>query len=288
MASTNRHFARPWLLYARLLRLDKPTGIWLLYWPCAWSITLASQGEVRPGLLLLFLVGAILMRGAGCIVNDMTDRRIDAQVERTRDRPLASGAVSMREATVLLLGLLGLSLAVALALGPKIVALAAVWLLPVAAYPWMKRITWWPQLFLGLTFNAGALFGWLAVTGKLPLPAWLLYAGGVLWTLGYDTIYAHQDKEDDERIGVKSTARRLGQWTKPWVTLFYLGSLLLLAAAFYHAGAADTAFFLLPLMALHLFWQIGHVRLSDRQSCLDVFRSNSLAGALGFLATLVA
>lgn len=277
-----------WKLYARLMRLDKPTGIWLLFWPCAWSVTLASGGELRPGLLLLFLAGSVLMRAAGCIVNDMTDREIDAQVERTKDRPLASGTVSMREAGVLLLGLLGLSLAVAAALGPRIVALAAVWLVPVAIYPWMKRLTWWPQLFLGLTFNAGALFGWLAVSGDLPLPAWLLYAGGVCWTLGYDTIYAHQDREDDARIGVKSTARRLGRWTKPWLAVFYSGFMLLLAASLYHGGAAYPAFFLLHLTALHLLWQISRVDLASGPSCLRFFRVNTLTGGLVFLTMLAA
>ena len=280
--------ASRWFLYARLMRLDKPTGIWLLYWPCVWGITLASAGRLRPDLLVIFLLGSVFMRAAGCIVNDMTDRRIDAQVERTRDRPLASGALRMAEAMTWLVFLLSLSLVIALILGPKIVALAALWLVPVAAYPWMKRLTWWPQLFLGLTFNAGALFGWLAVDGNLPLAAWLLYAGGVFWTLGYDTLYAHQDKEDDAKIGVKSTALRLGQTTKPAVALFYLAFVLLLAATGYHNGAAYPYFGFLIIVAVHLFSQILRVRLEDRASCLRQFKANSVSGLLVALAALMA
>jgi 4-hydroxybenzoate polyprenyltransferase len=276
------------MLYARLMRLDKPTGIWLLYWPCAWSLTLASGGEARWGLLLLFLLGAVLMRAAGCIINDMTDRHLDAQVERTLDRPLASGAVSMREAYVLLGGLLTLSLAVALALGPHVVALAAVWLIPVALYPWTKRITWWPQAFLGLTFNAGALFGWLAVTGEVPIPAFLLYAGGFFWTLGYDTIYAHQDREDDARVGIKSTARRLGHATQPALALFYLLFVLCLAWAGYESGAAYPYFAALLLPAVSLAGQVARVRLDDRPSCLQQFRDNSLTGAFVWAACMLA
>jgi 4-hydroxybenzoate polyprenyltransferase len=280
--------ASRWILYARLMRLDKPTGIWLLYWPCAWGITLASDGRLRPDLLLIFLLGATFMRAAGCIINDMTDRHIDAQVERTRNRPLASGALHIAEAMTLLVFLLSLSLVIALMLGPKIVGLAALWLLPVAAYPWMKRLTWWPQLFLGLTFNAGALFGWLAVDGNLPLAAWLLYAGGVFWTLGYDTIYAHQDKEDDAKIGVKSTARRLGRATKPALALFYSIFLLLLTATGYYNGAAYPYFGLLLLVALHLFSQIFRVELNDRLSCMRQFKANTFTGLLISLTTLVA
>lgn len=277
-----------WRNYAQLMRLDKPVGIALLFWPCAWSLTLAAEGAPPAPLLLLFLLGAILMRAAGCIINDMTDRRIDAQVERTRERPLASGRVTMKEAWILLTYLLGLSLVVACALGEQLIKLAALWLLPVAFYPWMKRITWWPQLFLGLTFNVGALFGWLALRGDVTLPAWLIYAGGVCWTLGYDTIYAHQDIADDKRVGVKSSARRLGKATKPAVVSFYGFFILCLAWAGYESGAAYPYFFALIPAFLHLIWQIVTVRLDSPADCLRVFRSNHIVGLLIFLACLAA
>jgi 4-hydroxybenzoate polyprenyltransferase len=286
MERTTRHSRRPWRLYAHLMRLHQPTGIWLLFWPCAWGLSFASGGRPRWDLLLLFLIGAVCMRAAGCIINDLTDRQIDAQVERTRHRPLASGALSVAEAFILLGFLLVLSLAVALSLGPPIVALAAVWLIPVAAYPWMKRLTWWPQLFLGLTFNAGVLFSWLAVTGNLPLPAWLLYAAGVFWTLGYDTIYAHQDKHDDEKIGVKSTARRLAEATRPALVFFYGMMVALLVATGFYRGNGMSYFFIVVLVAIHLGEQAFSTDFDDPAGCLKAFRSNALTGAMVFIATL--
>lgn len=267
----------PVSLYLRLMRFDKPVGIWLLLWPCCWSVTLAA-GKPEPLLLLLFLVGAAVMRAAGCIINDIFDREIDRQVERTRSRPLASGEVSLREALVLLFFLLVVALVVAMTLGQTVVLLSALWLPLVVLYPLMKRITWWPQLFLGLTFNAGAIIGWAAVKGEVEWPAVVLYGGAVFWTLGYDTLYAHQDKEDDARIGVKSTARRLGQKTKLWVSLFYGIFILALLLLGTWLDVRPIYFFSLFLIAAHLVVQVLRVRLEDAQSCMDAFRSNQWAG----------
>lgn len=272
----------PLAAYMRLLRLDKPVGIWLLVLPCWWSVVLASAGNPSPMLLLLFLLGAVVMRGAGCIVNDMADRRIDAQVERTKNRPLASGEVKLGEAAVLLVFLLVIALVIAVLMGAKVVALSALWLPLVVLYPLMKRITWWPQLFLGITFNAGALIGWVAVRGSLDWPALLLYLGAVFWTLGYDTVYAHQDVHDDARIGVKSSARRLGALSRPFVLLCYavflaclmqVGSILQLPS-FYYAGMGS--------VGLALALQIRRVRLDDPTSCLQAFRSNQWIGLVIF------
>lgn len=271
----------PISLYLRLMRFDAPTGIWLLMWPCWWSVTLAGGGE--PRLLLVFLLGAAVMRAAGCIINDLFDRVIDGQVERTRDRPLASGAISPQEALTLLFLLLVLALVLAGLLGTTVLWLSAAWLPPVVLYPLMKRITWWPQLFLGLTFNAGAIIGWAAVRGEVEWPALLLYAGAAAWTLGYDTLYAHQDVRDDARIGVKSTARRLGRNTKLWVAVFYglfgaslfsLGILL---------GMRPVFLFFLLIILVQLAAQVRQVRLEDAASCRDAFRSNAWTGFLVFL-----
>jgi 4-hydroxybenzoate polyprenyltransferase len=268
------------------MRLHQPVGIWLLLWPCWWSIALASDGFPSLKILLLFVLGAVLMRSAGCIVNDIADRDIDRQVERTRTRPLASGELTMAQAVALLLLLLALSFMVAMALGPVVVLWAALALLPVAIYPWMKRISWWPQLFLGLTFNWGALMGWAAVRGTVEWPAIALYIGGIFWTLGYDTIYAHQDKKDDARIGIKSTARRLGENTKPAVAVFYLLALAGWVAAAALAGSSLWSFACLFATGLHLFWQVKKVNLDDPISCRRIFVSNAALGWLAFAGFL--
>ena len=200
-------FARP---FVALARLDQPVGVWLLLWPCLWAIGLASDGLPDIGLLALFTAGAFVMRAAGCTLNDIFDRDFDARVERTRRRPLPSGAIGVKGAVAFMAVLLGAGLAILLQLNLFAILLGAGSLLLVVLYPLMKRITYWPQAFLGLTFNYGALLGWAAVEGGIGWPAGLLYAGGIAWTLGYDTIYAHQDKEDDLLIGVKSSAIALG------------------------------------------------------------------------------
>lgn len=265
--------------YVRLMRLHQPVGIWLLLWPCWWSLALASDGFPDIIMLTLFALGALVMRSAGCIINDIADRDFDRQVERTRARPLASGELTLRQAILLLTALLFLSLIVAVMLGASVVLWAALSLPLVATYPLMKRITWWPQLFLGLTFNWGALIGWVAMQGEIEWPAMILYAGGVFWTLGYDTIYAHQDKKDDARIGVKSTALRLGNKTKPVIFVFYTLSALL----WLMAGAE--ALLLVPVYA-HFLWQILTVDLSSPVSCLSRFKSNMWLGLLIFIAFL--
>lgn len=223
-------FLRP---YARLARLDRPIGTWLLLLPGLWSIALAAPEGGLPDITLmaLFAVGSVLMRGAGCTINDILDHDFDARVERTRVRPIPSGAVSLRQAWIFLaLQCLG-GLAVLVWMNTLTIILGVASLALVGTYPLMKRITWWPQAFLGLTFNWGALMGWTAVTGRLSPAPLLLYAGGILWTLGYDTIYAHQDREDDARIGVKSTALRLGATAKAWILAFYVGATALWLAA---------------------------------------------------------
>ena len=273
----------PYHAYYRLMRLDKPVGIWLLMWPCWWSVALAS-GQLRPDLLALFFLGAVFMRSAGCIINDITDRKIDAQVERTRHRPIASGEVSVGEGVVLVCFLMILALVVAAMLGGVVVKLALVWTPLVIAYPWMKRIIAWPQLFLGLTFNAGALLGWVAVRGVIEWPAVALYLGGVFWTLGYDTIYALQDKEDDAKIGVRSTALSFGTRAALWVGGFYALQMACLAAAGRGAGLIFPYYLLLIPMAAHLTWQTFALQPDNSVSCRRIFVTNGWAGALVFLA----
>ncbi len=269
------------------MRLDKPIGIWLLLWPCFWSVALASQSLPLLTLCLFFL-GSVFMRSAGCIVNDLTDRNIDAKVERTRLRPLASGEVQLKEAYLLLAILLLLSFLVSLALGWKIVVLGALWLPLVVAYPWMKRITYWPQAFLGLTFNAGALFGWLAVTGKIELPALLLYAGAIFWTLAYDTIYAHQDIEDDAKVGIGSTALALGKHTKPAVNLFYAMFFCFLAATGYTVDASASYYFIAGITILALILALKKTDLASPAQCLLTFKWHNWAGLAIFFACISA
>jgi len=264
------------------MRLHQPTGIWLLLWPCWWSIALASHGWPSLKLLALFALGAALMRSAGCIINDIADRKFDAQVERTKSRPLASGELGVRQAIVLLAILLAAAACVAFALGWAVVLWAALSLPLVIAYPFMKRICWWPQLFLGFTFNWGALMGWAAVRGTVEFPAICLYIGCIFWTLGYDTIYAHQDKCDDARIGVKSTALRLGDNTRHVVGLCYLLAVFFWLAAGSFAGSTTWLLIALLLAELQLGWQLCHANFDDPASCRRAFMSNATLGWLLF------
>lgn len=266
--------------YLRLMRLDKPVGIWLLFYPCAWSLALASGGFIDIWKLLLFAVGAVLMRSAGCIVNDIADREFDAQVERTKTRPLASGELSVKQAVFLLIILLAASLGVAISLGWQVIFWSALSLPLVAIYPLMKRFTWWPQLFLGLTFNWGALMGWAAVRGVVELPAILLYIGGICWTLGYDTIYAHQDKADDVKIGIKSSALQLGENTKAFVSIMYAVAIALFAIA--SCG-------ILPFLpaAIHAIWQVYTLDINSPDSARRIFVSNTWFGLLVLLGILI-
>lgn len=271
--------------YFRLMRLHQPVGTWLLLWPCWWALALNGTTMLTP--YILFALGAVAMRSSGCIINDMADREIDRQVERTRTRPLASGEVSMCGAFFLLFFLLVMALCVAGNLGKAVVLWGLIALIPVSLYPFMKRITWWPQLFLGATFNWGALMGFAAAGENLHPASIALYTGGIFWTLGYDTIYAHQDKVDDARIGVKSTALYLGDNTRNAVSVFYalaVGEWLLAA---YLAGQSLWVILLFMPVAAHFIMQARTVDLDDPESCRRVFKSNSWLGALVFGAYFI-
>jgi len=269
--------------YARLARLDRPIGTWLLLFPGWWGIALAAGGWPDPLLLLLFALGAVVMRGAGCTLNDIADREYDGKVARTRMRPLPSGRVSVKQAAFFMLAQLGVGALVLFSLNRASQALGIAVLALIATYPFMKRITWWPQLFLGLNFNWGALIGWTAVTGVLAWPPILLYLGGIAWTLGYDTIYAHQDKEDDARIGVKSSALALGSRTRPFLFAFYAAAAALWAAAGIAAGLGILFFLALAAAFLQLLWQAARVDTDNPADCLAKFRANRLVGWLMLL-----
>ncbi len=275
------HNLRP---YAYLIRIDRPIGIWLLLLPGLWGLTLASDGLPSLYFIALFTLGSVLMRGAGCIINDLWDRDLDKRVERTKSRPLASGAVSAKQALFFLTTLLLLSLLILLQLNKTSIFLGIITLPLIATYPLMKRITWWPQIMLGITFNFSALIGWSAVTGGVDISAFLLYAGALFWTIGYDTIYAHQDKEDDALIGIKSTALKFGKHSKKAIGFFYAAALLCITMASSLSDATATALILLP--ALHAAWQIKTWEPDNVQSCLRIFKSNALMGLL-ILITLI-
>jgi 4-hydroxybenzoate polyprenyltransferase len=276
--------ARP---YARLARFDRPIGTWLLLFPCWWGVALATPGWPSLWLIAIFALGALVMRGAGCTYNDIVDRDFDGRVARTADRPIPSGAVSVRQAIAFLLAQLMVGLAILLTFNRPTIWLGVLSLVLVFTYPLMKRVTWWPQFFLGLAFNWGAWMGYSAVARGLALPAALLYLAGILWTLGYDTIYAHQDKEDDALIGVKSSARRLGRATRPALAFFYAGAIMLLAAAGYVANLGWPFTLCLALGMLQLAWQVQRVDTENAADCLAKFKSNRLFGWL-VLAGIVA
>jgi 4-hydroxybenzoate polyprenyltransferase len=266
--------------YARLARWDRPIGTWLLLFPAWWGIALAARGWPDPLLLVLFAIGAVAMRGAGCTLNDIADRDYDGKVARTRLRPLPSGRVSVRKAVLFMAAQLAVGAAVLFSLKPGCWVLGIAVLALIGTYPFMKRITYWPQLFLGLNFNWGALLGWAAVTGGAALVPVLLYAGGIFWTLGYDTIYAHQDKEDDARIGVKSSALALGECTRPLLFIFYAAAVALWGVAGHLAGLGAPFWIGLGGAALRLGWQAARVNTGDPADCLGKFRSNRLVGWL--------
>ena len=274
-------FARP---YLKLARADRPIGTWLLLWPCLWSIALAAYDLSALWLMLLFAVGAVVMRGAGCTFNDIVDRDFDAQVERTKGRPLPSGAVTVTQAFVFLIAQLLVGLAILLSLNGTAIALGFASVLLIAVYPFMKRITYWPQAMLGLVFNWGALMGYAAVRGPLDWSPVILYAGAVFWTIGYDTIYAHQDKDDDALIGVKSSALKLGAKTGAALWVFY-GAMI---AGLIGVGALSHMGFLyyvgVAAAAAHLVWQIRSLDIDDEAKCLTLFRSNREFGLIVFVA----
>jgi 4-hydroxybenzoate polyprenyltransferase len=278
---------RPVRPFASLMRLDRPIGAWLLFWPCAWSVGLAGLGERGVALILWLGLGAFAMRSAGCVYNDIIDRDLDARVERTRLRPLASGRVSLKAAWALLVGLslIGLIVLLQLERTAQVVALASLAL--VAAYPFMKRIIWWPQAWLGLVFSWGALVGWAAVRGEVELPALLLYAGSIFWVIGYDTIYALQDKEDDALVGVKSSALALGKRARIGVAILYSIAVLLWIFAIQALRQETLALAALLPVSVHLLWQVATLKADDGADALAKFRSNRFAGFLMFLACLV-
>ncbi len=281
-------WARP---YLRLARADRPIGTWLLLWPCLWSIGLASADQGLSGatllLMLLFGIGSFVMRGAGCTYNDIVDHEFDAKVARTASRPIPSGAIRVTHAWVFLIVQCLVGLCVLLTLNSFAIILGASSLILIAIYPFMKRITYWPQAFLGLTFNWGALLGWAAVQGDLTWAPLILYAGGIAWTIGYDTIYAHQDKEDDALIGVKSTALRMGDETPAWLVIFYGVAWILFGVAGTLAGMNLLFHLGLLAAAAHLFWQIRSVNIDDPEKCLRLFKSNRDLGAILFFAILL-
>ncbi|MDO8290007.1 MAG: 4-hydroxybenzoate octaprenyltransferase [Parvibaculum sp.] len=274
-------FARP---YLKLARADRPIGTWLLLWPCLWSIALAANDLSVIWLMLLFAVGAVVMRGAGCTFNDIVDRDFDAQVERTKGRPLPSGAVTVTQAFVFLVAQLLAGLGILLSLNGTAIALGFASVLLIAVYPFMKRITYWPQIVLGLVFNWGALMGYAAVRGPLDWPPILLYAGAIFWTIGYDTIYAHQDKDDDALIGVKSSALKLGDKTGAALWGFYAAMIAALLSVGYMSHMGFLYYAGVAAAAAHLVWQIRSLDIGDEEKCLRLFRSNREFGLIVFVA----
>ena len=284
-------WSRPWL---RLSRADRPVGTWLLLIPCWWGVALAALADAPRWndlwIVLACAAGAALMRGAGCTWNDITDREFDAQVARTRSRPIPSGQVSARGAAVWMALQALVAAALLFTFGGFAIALGVASLLPVAVYPFAKRFTWWPQVFLGIAFNWGALLGWAAHAGSLSPAPFVLYLAGICWTLFYDTIYAHQDKEDDALIGVKSTARLFGRHTGRWLALFLVLTVALMGLAVLLALPEGAG--LLPLvlglaapwaLGLHLHWQLRRLDIDDPDLCLSLFRANRDSGLLAAL-----
>ena len=286
----NQFLPTPFIPYARLARLDRPIGSWLLFWPCLWGVWLA---QLETGLIplsqtfyisALFAVGAIVMRGAGCTYNDIVDRDYDGKVERSRNRPLPAGQVTVKQAWVFLIVQCLIGLCVLLQFNMQTLILGVLSLAPIAIYPFMKRFTWWPQLFLGIAFNWGVLMGYAALAGKLSGAAGLVYIAAIFWTVGYDTIYAHQDREDDALIGLKSSAIRLGEKTHIALWLIYGLSVMSFIIAGLMAFAGLWFFLIIGGVALHLAWQILNTDINDSDKCLAVFKSNRNLGFIIMLA----
>ena len=280
-------YARP---YLRLARLDRPIGSWLLLMPCWWSVGLAGMHNDRfPSLwhIVLFFIGAFAMRGAGCTWNDLVDRDLDGRVERTRSRPIPSGQVTVAQATMFMVAQALVGVLVLIQFNRFTVATGIASLLVVVIYPFMKRITYWPQIFLGLAFSWGALMGWPAAFGRLDWPAIVLYAGSILWVIGYDTIYAHQDRDDDLLIDIKSTALLFGDRTPTMLATFYAGAIVLIASAGFMAGGGIIFTIGIVAFAAHLAWQVSRLDIDDPAHCLVLFKSNRDAGLILFGAMLL-
>lgn len=274
-----RIFPRALQPYAILARLDRPIGWWLLLLPGWWSIMLASGGiqnfSAQTAITFaLFYIGAIVMRAAGCTINDLWDRNLDKKVERTQNRPLASGAITTKQALMFLILLLLIGASILFSFNKTTILLGLLTLPLIGLYPFMKRITFWPQAFLGLTFNFGALMGWSAITGEITLAPILIYIGGIFWTLGYDTIYAHQDKNDDIMVGIKSTALKFGEHSKKWVFGFYLISITLITLGILLVSFDTVKICLLLLPLAHMAWQLQTWDMNDSNSSLKIFKSN--------------
>lgn len=286
----DRYAPLSWRPYLRLARADRPIGTWLLLFPCYWSLSLAQLSEGKsypdPYYLLLFAIGAVVMRGAGCAYNDYVDRDFDARVARTRSRPIPSGQVSPNKALLFVVALSLIGLLVLIQFNALTILAGAASLALIALYPFMKRFTYWPQFVLGLTFNWGALMGWVAATGTFSAPALLLYAGSVAWTIGYDTIYAHQDKEDDLMLGLKSTAIRFGNNTRRWLAGLFGLAIVLWTVAGLLAGAGVALLTALAIIAAHFAWQVRTLDISDANNCLERFRANRTVGAIFFTGIL--
>jgi 4-hydroxybenzoate polyprenyltransferase len=271
----------------QLARFDRPIGAWLLYWPGAWAVALAGGAFARWDLLLWLALGAVAMRGAGCVYNDIVDRDLDARVARTRDRPLASGRLPLKLAWGFLIALCLIGLVVLLQLNRTTQVIALLSIAPVAAYPFMKRITWWPQAWLGIVFSWAGLVGWPAVTGSIAPAMLFLYLGSIFWVVGYDTIYALQDVEDDALAGVKSSARALGANARGGIAIFYALALALWGVAFWKVRPDPLALVALIPVAIHFGWQVIGLRRDDPADALMRFRANRFAGMLTFLACVV-
>lgn len=272
--------------YARLARWDRPIGVALLCLPCLWGLALADD-DLHLREMVLFIMGSFFMRGAGCTYNDMVDRKIDRQVARTSTRPLARGDLTLLQATVFLGVQLLLSILVLYQLTPGSIALGYIVIFLVILYPWAKRFTYWPQLILGMTFNWGVLVAWASVNNRLSLSAFLMYFAGIAWTLSYDTIYAHQDKESDALIGVKSTALRFGAKTKPYLAFFYACLITLTGIAGYMENLKSGFYATLFLMSLFSIWIFREVNLDDSQDCLKKFKLNAYVGLLIYVGFLL-
>ncbi len=280
--------ARP---YLQLIRADRPIGTWLLLLPCLWSLSIASKAVdsslPSPWFIMLFTIGAFIMRGAGCVINDLWDRNIDGKVARTAERPIASGVISVQSALLFLAGLLLLGLIVLVQFNSTVIILGISSLVLVATYPFMKRITYWPQAFLGLTFNWGALLAWAAVSGTISLVPILIYIACISWTLGYDTVYGHQDKADDILVGVKSSSIKLGQYTRPFVAVAYAVTLTILFGVGVITQLSWFYYLMLIAAGIQFYWQVTTLEIDEPANCLTRFKSNRDVGLLIFLGALI-
>lgn len=274
--------------YLELMRLHQPVGIFLLLWPCLVSLSLATNGHIYryPMLTIIFIIGSVIMRSAGCIFNDLIDRKFDKKVLRTKNRPITNGTISSKNAIKLLVVLLVIASSLLFFLNSLAIIIAFLAVPLIALYPFCKRFTYWPQLCLGITFNLGVLMAWASVESEISLSAILLYIGFIFWTLGYDSIYAHQDKEDDLKLGLKSTAIKLGEKTAKYLNFFYTIFVTLIIFAFGILAVKTYFYVFMTLPVVLLFWQVNTIDIHDRKNCAIRFKINVIVGALMFLASM--